>query len=239
MSFSALLGTPAPPSATTRRRTATATGDAPLLCRLWIRARRGPSTICPECQHPAASPTVATDPVDRSDACSCRLSVPTVPIPSDRDCVEPIGTPIIRPPSTPGDTQTAPTKFDVHDDVDEPQFADSVLQFSHDDWDREHQIAPTCHAKVSYTTIGRPPTQSPDFLSCYPSQKRSFLSDTQELTNKDRLHTSDNHSSVTRGGVISVIYKTHWLGLSEPSWEREMHATSPALPFFVIEPTRS
>ena len=25
-----------------------------------------------------------------------------------------------------------------------------------------------------------------------------------------------------RGGVIAVLYKTHWAGLSEPSWEREM-----------------
>ena len=25
-----------------------------------------------------------------------------------------------------------------------------------------------------------------------------------------------------RGGVIAVLYKTHWVGLPEPSWEREM-----------------
>ena len=31
------------------------------------------------------------------------------------------------------------------------------------------------------------------------------------------------HQSVRgRGGVIAVLYKTHWAGLSEPSWEREM-----------------
>ena len=31
------------------------------------------------------------------------------------------------------------------------------------------------------------------------------------------------HQSVRgRGGVIMVLYKTHWVGLSEPSWEREM-----------------
>ena len=31
------------------------------------------------------------------------------------------------------------------------------------------------------------------------------------------------HQSVRgRGGVIAVLYKTHWVGLSEPSWEREM-----------------
>ena len=31
------------------------------------------------------------------------------------------------------------------------------------------------------------------------------------------------HQSVLgRGGVIAVLYKAHWVGLSEPSWEREM-----------------
>ena len=31
------------------------------------------------------------------------------------------------------------------------------------------------------------------------------------------------HQSVRgRGGVIAVLYKTHWARLSEPSWEREM-----------------
>ena len=31
------------------------------------------------------------------------------------------------------------------------------------------------------------------------------------------------HQSVRgRGGVITVLYKTHWVGLSERSWEREM-----------------
>ena len=31
------------------------------------------------------------------------------------------------------------------------------------------------------------------------------------------------HQSVRgQDGVIAVLYKTHWAGLSEPSWEREM-----------------
>ena len=31
------------------------------------------------------------------------------------------------------------------------------------------------------------------------------------------------HQSVReRGGFIAVLYKTHWAGLSEPSWEPEM-----------------
>ena len=30
------------------------------------------------------------------------------------------------------------------------------------------------------------------------------------------------HQSVRVDGVIAVLYKTHWVELSEPSWEREM-----------------
>ena len=75
VSVSALLGSPAPPSSTTRRRTATATGNAPR-CRIWIWARRGPSTIFQTRHNPAASPTVASDPVDCRDPCSCRLAGP-------------------------------------------------------------------------------------------------------------------------------------------------------------------
>ena len=42
------------------------------------------------------------------------------------------------------------------------------------------------------------------------------------------LHRRDveqitGHQSVQgRGDIIAVLYKTHWAGLSEPSWEREM-----------------
>ena len=87
-------------------------------------------------------------------------------------------------------------------------FAHSIARFFHADWERKHQIEPTCHAAVCYITIGRPPILSPDFLSCYPSHKRRALLDTQELTNKGRLHTTDDDSSGTRGSAIAVIYKT-------------------------------
>ena len=37
------------------------------------------------------------------------------------------------------------------------------------------------------------------------------------------LEQITGHQSVRgRGGIIAVLYKTHWAGLSEPSWEREM-----------------
>ena len=53
VSISALLGTPAPLSATTLRRTATATGNT---------GPAGPLDHLPGCPHPAASPTAAADP---------------------------------------------------------------------------------------------------------------------------------------------------------------------------------
>ena len=45
------------------------------------------------------------------------------------------------------------------------------------------------------------------------------------------------HQSVRgRGGVIAVLYKTHWAGLSKPSWERKWTSTSPTPTSCVIGP---
>ena len=45
------------------------------------------------------------------------------------------------------------------------------------------------------------------------------------LTPLQRLEVKQitgHQSARGQGGVIAVLYKTHWAGLSEPSWEREM-----------------
>ena len=45
------------------------------------------------------------------------------------------------------------------------------------------------------------------------------------------------HQSVRgRGGVIAVLYKTHWAGLSESSWEREIDPRLPRPYICVIGP---
>ena len=200
VSASASLGISAPPSAKPpsdrvstrpRPRTAAETGNAPPAVD-WHRVRRGSSAICSAYQHPAVSPMVAADPVHRRDPCSTASPVSTVSIPSDRDRAEPSGTPLIRLPSTPGDTPTAPTKLEALDDVDELQFTDSIRRFSHANWDREPQAVPTCHASMRCITIGRPQALPPDFLTPYASHKRPSLSDIQALTNTGRLHTIDD-----------------------------------------------
>ena len=101
----------------------------------------------------------------------------------------------------PGDTPTAPTKLDALGDVVQMRFADSVARYSHADSQREQQAEPMCHAAMRYITIGRPSALPADVLSRYPSHKRPYLSDIQELAGKGRLHTTDDDivlSSVTR-----------------------------------------
>ena len=113
----------------------------------------------------AATPAPAASPVS------------TVPIPSDRDRAEPVGTPLLRLTPPPGDTPTAPPKLDDLGDAPEWQLDDSVARYLHADWERELQAEPACHATMRYITIGRPSALLPNFMSCYPSHKRPSLSD--------------------------------------------------------------
>ena len=105
---------------------------------------------------------------------------------------QPVGTPLLRLPPTPGDTSTAPTMLDALGDAAELQFAHSVARYSHADWEREQHAEPTCHAEMRYITIGRPSALPPDFLSCYLSHQRPSFSDIQELAGKGRLHATDD-----------------------------------------------
>ena len=45
---------------------------------------------------------------------------------------------------------------------------------------------------MRYITIARPSALPLDELSCYPSHRRRFLSNIQELAGKGRLHTTDD-----------------------------------------------
>ena len=128
----------------------------------------------------AATPTLADQPAR------------TVPFPSDHDRAEPMGTPLLRHASPPGDTPATPTRSDALDDAAELRFADSAARYSHADWKREQHAKRTCHATMRYIFIGRPSALPPDVLACYPSPKRPSLSDIQELASEGRLHTTDD-----------------------------------------------
>ena len=47
--------------------------------------------------------------------------------------------------------------------------------------------------------------------------------DVSALLQRLEVEKITGHQSVRgRGGVIAVLYKMHWVGLSEPPWEREI-----------------
>ena len=62
-------------------------------------------------------------------------------------------------------------------------------------------------------------------LNNFPKTLRSYCGTQDDVSiplQRLEVEKITGHKSVRgRGGVIAVLYKTHWVGLSEPSWERE------------------
>ena len=101
-------------------------------------------------------------------------------------------TPLLRLTPFPGDTMTAYTRSDALGNAAELLFADSVARYLHDNWKREKHAEPTCHAMTRYVSIGRPSVLPPDLWACYLSHKHASLSDIKGLSDKGRLHTTDD-----------------------------------------------
>ena len=154
VSVSSLLDTPAPPSLTMRRRTATATGNAPTLT-IVDSDPAGPlghhlQTRC----NPAASPTAATGSACRPDPFPCRLAGR-----HGASTVRPLPRRAYRnfsfTPQVFSWWPTAHTWSDALGDAAKLQFDDSVARYSHADGRRENHAEPTCHAMMRYISIGR------------------------------------------------------------------------------------
>ena len=88
-----------------------------------------------------------------------------------------------------------------------------------------------CKPCASPLDSGDMPKYLPAGLTQYVLNKFSKKSPPYHVTQDDvstplqwlEVEKITGHQSVRgRGGVIAVLYKTHWAGLSEPSWEREM-----------------
>ena len=160
-------------------------------CRLWVRARRGPSAFFLTRYNPTPSPTAAAG--SAHDPCSCRLAGPhgaTTVRPRPRRAY--MGTPVLRLTPSPGETPTAHTRPDALGDAAELRFADSVARYSHVDLKREQHAEPMLHDMVCYVPIGRPSVLPPDILACCLSHKGPCLSDIKELAGKVPLHTTDD-----------------------------------------------
>ena len=68
---------------------------------------------------------------------------------------------------------------------------------------------PTKYVRNSFTSKSPPFHVTFDDVSPPPERL-----EVEQITNHQVVHA--------RGGVIAVLYETHWVGLLSPSWEREL-----------------
>ena len=96
---------------------------------------------------------------------------------------------------------------------------------------RRHVLVQRCKPCVNPHDHGDMPKYLPAGLTQYVSNNSSKNPPPYHVTQDDvstpleRLEVDEiaGHQSVRgQGGVIAVMYGTHWTGLSRPSWEREM-----------------
>ena len=100
-------------STRTRRRTATAAGNAPPAVDYGFGPGGAPRPYVRRANTPPRVPRPRPIPLTAATPAPAAWPVPTVPLPSDHDRAEPVGTPLLRHPPPPGDTPTASTKLDA------------------------------------------------------------------------------------------------------------------------------
>ena len=136
-------------------------------------------------------------------------SIPTVPILSDHDRAEPVGTPLLRlPPSTDAPLVTT-IDLDALDAPDAFQFGDSAGLYSHADWAGKQQAEPACSAAMRYIALGRPKVLPANCLWCFPSTSalpsrrfRSWLTKaTCTLPMPASFYSSDSRTPRTQRSV--------------------------------------
>ena len=196
LSVCAMLDTPALPSSTTRRQTATATGKAPPL-KIIDLGPAGPLGHPPDEVQPRRDrfrppPRPLHLPTRQSAQCHYRPTTTTQSLWE----ISFYGSRL-----TPGETPTANTRSDALGKAAKMLLADFAEDYSHADWRREQHAESTCHAMMRYISIVRPLVLLPDVLPCYPSQKRPCSSDIRcwgVRVDYIQPSTTSFYSSVTR-----------------------------------------
>ena len=126
-------------STRTRRRTATAASNAPPAVDCGPDGAPRPSARC--ANTPRRIPRPRPAPPTAAAPAPATSPVPTVPIPSDCDRIEPVGTPLLRRKPPLGNTPIAPTEVDALGNAAKFLFADSVARYSHADWEQERRLS--------------------------------------------------------------------------------------------------
>ena len=155
-----------------RRRTTAAAGTAPPAVDFGFRSGGAPRPSVRRAIPPPRAPRPRPPAPILMAPAPAISSIPTVPLPSDRDRAEPVGAPLLRLPTPAEAPPVTTTDLDALGAVAEFQVGGSAARYSHADWTRERQAEPACNASMHYKALGRPEGLPADCLSCFPSHQR-------------------------------------------------------------------
>ena len=139
--------------------------------KLWLRARRGPSSTCSAIQHPTPSPPAATASARRFGPCSFPLACPDgtyfVRLRPRRACENPS----IETSFPPGTPLVTTADFHALGACSKPRFGYSAARMSPADWEREKTTR--AHAPSRHAIHHSRPTAGPAQRSLYRVHPRT------------------------------------------------------------------
>ena len=165
----------------TRSRTAILSGNTPLPPDYHRAARRGLATPAAPALPPKTPPR--SSPLPRSD----RLG-----------STSPLGRPgLCRPPPPPKpQIDTTPTASHTTPEYDASaatkQLSNTLLSYSHRDWDKAQRADPLCDATRRYIQLDRPDPPPRSLCDHLPSHKRPEIADITDLAAKGHLLGGDD-----------------------------------------------
>ena len=144
-----------PMSTRTRRRTTDATDTAPAAVEHGFMSGGAPRPSIRRAITPPRVPRPQPPPAVFVALTSVASPVPTVPISSNCDRAELVGTPRLRLSHPTGVSPVTTTDLDALGAAAKFQFGDSAARYSHPDWGREQQAEPARNAAMRYIAVGR------------------------------------------------------------------------------------
>ena len=175
----------------TRSRTATLTGITPLRPDYRMADRSGFAASAAPSPPPKA--TLGSSPLPRSARLGSTIALrrPTPPrmvtAPNPQMDHSPPVAPVAQQDATPDDKTST---------VAEQQLANTLLSYSHSDWDRAQRAELLCDAARIYIRLGSPNPLPRSLCDHLPSHTRPEIADIADLAAKGRLLQGDHDSTL-------------------------------------------
>ena len=171
----------------TRCRTATLTGNTPLRPDYRMAARRGFALSTAPSPPPKA--TLCSSPPPRSTRLGPTISLRRLTPPRMATALNPR---MDHSPAVAPSAQQGATPDDKTSTVAKHQLSNTLLSYSHSDWDRVYRADPLCDVTRRYIQLGRPNALPRSLCDHLPSHTRPETADIADLAAKGRLLQGDD-----------------------------------------------